>query len=86
MPDREMKKIRELELAIADEEYLFAGKKLTQKERDDLDHKKNLLRLAKEKKADKKDDGYQMPVDEFRENGKIDYQSQLDLLKARYLY
>lgn len=85
LPDREAKKLKELELEIKDDEYLFQGKELTKKERDDLQHKKYLLKLAKEKAGlVVKDDGYQLPEDEFNERGKIDSQKQLDLLKARY--
>lgn len=73
-------------MEIKDDEYLFAGKKLTQKEHEDLERKKYLYRLAKEKaNLMVKDDGYQLPQDEFNERGKIDSQRQLDLLKARYL-
>lgn len=85
LPDREAKKLKELELEIADDEYLFAGKQLSKKEKEDLEHKKYLLRLAKEKAGlIVRDDGYQLPQDEFNDKGKIDSQRQLDLLKARY--
>jgi hypothetical protein len=64
---------------------LLQNKKLTKAEIDALEHKKYLLRLAKEKAGlIVKDDGYQLPQDEFNEKGKIDSARQQDLLKARH--
>ncbi|KRX49927.1 putative pre-mRNA-splicing factor ATP-dependent RNA helicase mog-4 [Trichinella sp. T9] len=61
---REEQKVEELQLAIDDELRLFAGEKLTKREKMDLEYKKNVLHLATEyKKADLivKADRYHMP-------------------------
>lgn len=41
-------KVAELEADIQDDEYLFDDSAITQREREDREHKKNLLRIAKE--------------------------------------
>lgn len=45
---RKEDKVQELEADIIDDEYLFAEEELTERERKDREHKKNLLNLAKE--------------------------------------
>lgn len=58
--------MEELKAEIEDAEFLFAGEKLTRREREELDKKKELLDLAmKRQKLQEelnKDDGYHMPT------------------------
>lgn len=59
---REQQQLDLLRLEIADDERDFRGVKLTRREQDELNRKKELLRLAEERLAiDEGFDGYQMP-------------------------
>ncbi len=74
-----------MEIEIQEEELFFKGQRMTKEEIDELDRKKTLLRLAREReRLAIKEDSYVIPQDEFDEKGKIDSKRQLDLLKARY--
>ncbi|GAA5933455.1 hypothetical protein JCM3775_000699 [Rhodotorula graminis] len=82
---RELQQLDLLRLEVADFERDFRGVKLTRREQRELDHKKELLRLAEERLAiDDGGDHYQMPDDYFTEQGKIDSQRKKDLLTSRY--
>lgn len=63
---REEKKIEELEADLQDAEMLFAGEKLSKKEREDIEYKRTVLQLAKQRKQQQedlnRDDGYHMPT------------------------
>ncbi|KAJ3086874.1 hypothetical protein HK102_012296 [Quaeritorhiza haematococci] len=82
---REEQKLSLLELEVQDEEFLFHGEKLSKKEQKELEYKKEVLRLAKERmNINDKVDGYQMPDDYITEKGKLDKKKQESVLYARY--
>ncbi|KAG0003789.1 hypothetical protein BGZ80_005733, partial [Entomortierella chlamydospora] len=82
---REGLQIDKLRMQIRDEEQLFDINELTKKERDDLEYKKELLRLAEERmNINDKYDGYQMPEDYITEKGKVDKKKKHDALYRRY--
>ncbi|KAI5478061.1 pre-mRNA-splicing factor ATP-dependent RNA helicase DHX16 [Pseudohyphozyma bogoriensis] len=82
---REMQQLDLLRIEIADEERDFAGVKVTRREREELERKKELLRLAEERlNIDEGFDGYMMPDDYLTEQGKIDSKKKKDLLSSRY--
>ncbi|KAM0755976.1 Pre-mRNA splicing factor [Meredithblackwellia eburnea MCA 4105] len=82
---REQQQLDLLRIEIADEERDFKGVKMTRKEQEALEKKKQLLRLAEERLAiDEGFDGYQMPEDYITEQGKIDSKKKKDLLSQRY--
>ncbi|KAF9381043.1 hypothetical protein BGX21_002199 [Mortierella sp. AD011] len=82
---REGLQIDKLRMQIRDEEELFDVNSLTKKERDDLEYKKELLRLAEERmNINDKYDGYQMPEDYITEKGKVDKKKKHDALYRRY--
>ncbi|ORX52762.1 hypothetical protein DM01DRAFT_1055755 [Hesseltinella vesiculosa] len=59
---REEQKLELLRQEIEDEEFLFSNTKLTQRERDELEYKKQVYELAKRRlQIDTKEDGYVMP-------------------------
>ena len=64
---REQQQLDLLRLEIAEDERDFRGVKLTRREREDLERKKELLRLAEERLAvDDGQEGYMMPDGELR--------------------
>ncbi|KAF9186489.1 hypothetical protein BGZ50_002421 [Haplosporangium sp. Z 11] len=82
---REEVQIEKLRLQIRDEEQLFDANELTRKEREDLEYKKELLRLAEERmNINDKYDGYHMPEDYITEKGKMDMKKKHDALYRRY--
>ncbi|KAF9318340.1 hypothetical protein BG003_011353 [Podila horticola] len=82
---REEIQIEKLRLQIRDEEMLFDANELTRKEREDLEYKKELLRLAEERMNINEDyDGYHMPEDYITEKGKMDKKKKHDALYRRY--
>ena len=82
---REIQQIELLRREIADEEALFRGMKVTKKEQEALDGKKQLLELVEARlKIDDKLEGYQLPDDYFTEQGKIDRKKKESVLYQRY--
>ncbi|KAJ2777214.1 hypothetical protein H4R18_005269 [Coemansia javaensis] len=82
---REEQQLQLLRQEIADEEELFRGERLTAKEIRDLEYKKELLRLAEERKGiSDETDGYAMPEDYITEKGKIDRKKKQEALFKRY--
>ncbi|KAJ2923133.1 hypothetical protein H1R20_g13965, partial [Candolleomyces eurysporus] len=82
---REIQQIELLRKEIADDEALFAGMKITKRERKELDRKKELLRLVEERlKINDHYDGYQLPEDYITEQGKIDKKKKENVLYKRY--
>ncbi|KAJ1902145.1 hypothetical protein LPJ66_000234 [Kickxella alabastrina] len=82
---REGQRLELLRQEIADEEELFRGQRLTEKENRDLEYKKELLRLADERKnISDATDVYAMPGDYITEKGKIDLKKKEDALFGRY--
>ncbi|KAJ7645547.1 pre-mRNA splicing factor [Mycena polygramma] len=82
---REIQQIELLRKEIADDEALFSGMKISKRERRDLEHKKELLRLVEERlKINDKWDGYQLPEDYITEQGKIDKKKKENALYRRY--
>ncbi|KAJ7644287.1 P-loop containing nucleoside triphosphate hydrolase protein [Roridomyces roridus] len=82
---REIQQIELLRKEIADDEALFSGMKISKRERRDLDHKKELLKLVEERlKINDKWDGYQLPEDYLTEQGKIDKKKKENALYQRY--
>ncbi|KAF9431418.1 hypothetical protein BGZ76_000330 [Entomortierella beljakovae] len=82
---REGLQIDKLRMQIRDEEQMFDASELTRKEREELEYKKELLKLAEERmNIDDKFDGYQMPEDYITEKGKMDKKKKHDALYRRY--
>ncbi|KAF5360989.1 hypothetical protein D9756_004819 [Leucocoprinus leucothites] len=82
---REIQQIELLKKEIADDEALFAGMKVSRRERKELERKKELLRLVEERlKINDKWDGYQLPEDYITEQGKIDKKKKENALYKRY--
>ncbi|KAJ3057079.1 hypothetical protein HDU99_007332, partial [Rhizoclosmatium hyalinum] len=82
---REEQRLLLLEREIDDEEYLFRTENLSKREKRDLEYKKEVLRLAKERmKISDKVDGYMMPDDYITEKGKLDKKKQESVLYKRY--
>lgn len=82
---REVQQIELLRKEIADEEAYFHGMKLTKREQQDLERKKELLRLVEERlKINDKWDGYMLPEDYITEQGKIDKEKKQNALYKRY--
>ncbi|XP_071802163.1 pre-mRNA-splicing factor ATP-dependent RNA helicase DHX16-like [Asterias amurensis] len=70
---REEDKLEEIEADIIDEEYLFSSTDLTKKEKQELEYKKRVLKLAKDHKkaGDKQKEGrYYMPKDDEKPSDK----------------
>lgn len=82
---REPQKLKELELSIQDEKYLFNEEELTVEERNEMKLKEQLFKIAKER-VNLQDQvvGYQIPDSEFDANGKINSQKKLDKLMQRF--
>eukprot|EP01104_Vermistella_antarctica_P019886 TRINITY_DN811_c0_g3_i1.p1 TRINITY_DN811_c0_g3~~TRINITY_DN811_c0_g3_i1.p1 ORF type:complete len:1118 (-),score=403.09 TRINITY_DN811_c0_g3_i1:68-3421(-) len=83
---REEQMLTDLKEEIKDEEFLFAGAKLTSAEQRELETKKRVLALA-EKRAllSDKIDAYQMPESEMNDEGHLDLSKREALLQARYV-
>ena len=82
---RELQQIELLRKEIADDESLFRGMKISKRERRDLEHKKDLLKIVEERlKINDKWDGYQLPEDYITEQGKIDRKKKENALYKRY--
>lgn len=82
---REIQQIELLRKEIADDEALFAGMKISKREKRELERKKELLRLVEERlKINDKWDGYQLPEDYITEQGKIDKKKKENALYKRY--
>ena len=82
---REIQQIELLRREIGDEEALFRGMKVTRREQEALDRKKQLLELVEARlKIDDKLEGYQLPEDYFTEQGKIDRKKKESVLYQRY--
>ncbi|KAJ2064974.1 hypothetical protein GGI17_000575 [Coemansia sp. S146] len=85
LKQREEQRLEILRQEIADEEELFKGQTLTDKEIKDLEYKKELLHLAEERKnVSDETDTYAMPEDYITEKGKIDRKKKQDALFKRY--
>ncbi|KAK7048195.1 pre-mRNA splicing factor [Favolaschia claudopus] len=82
---REIQQIELLRKEIADDEVLFSGMKISKRERRELEHKKELLKLVEERlKINDKYEGYQLPEDYLTEQGKIDKKKKENALYQRY--
>ena len=82
---RELQQIELLRKEIADDEALFSGMKISKRERRDLEHKKEVLKLVEARlKINDKYEGYQLPEDYITEQGKIDKKKKENALYKRY--
>ncbi|KAJ1949870.1 hypothetical protein EC988_004595, partial [Linderina pennispora] len=82
---REEQRLELLRQEIANEESVFKGEVMTDKEVKELEYKKELLRLAEERKnLGDETDTYAMPDDYITEKGKIDRKKKQDALYKRY--
>lgn len=82
---REIQQIELLRKEIADDEALFAGMKISKRERKELERKKELLKLVEERlKINDRYEGYQLPEDYITEQGKIDKKKKESVLYKRY--
>eukprot|EP00898_Chlorokybus_atmophyticus_P001287 jgi/Chlat1/2159/Chrsp17S02733 len=81
---REQKKLDELRDAIADEQYLFDGVKLTAKERAEFEYKKHLLELAEQRAKDVDEIvGYRMP-EAYDQEGHVRQDKRFEVAMQRY--
>jgi pre-mRNA-splicing factor ATP-dependent RNA helicase DHX16 len=87
LPRREEKILELLERQLADEQYLFDGQKLTEIERRDFEHRKDLLILAKQRREASKNaekvQGYLLPTSYENDEGKLDLDRRNKLLQTR---
>ncbi|KAI8909620.1 pre-mRNA splicing factor [Gorgonomyces haynaldii] len=82
---REEQRLQILEKEIADEERLFRLEKLSKREIKELESKKRILQLAKERLSiEDKVDAYIIPEDYITEKGKLDKKKQESVLYQRY--
>ncbi|TFK49633.1 pre-mRNA splicing factor [Heliocybe sulcata] len=82
---RELQRLELLRQEIADDEALFRGMKVSTRERNELDRKKELLRIVEERlNIDNKYEGYRLPEDYITEQGKIDKKKKENVLYKRY--
>jgi len=82
---REIQQIELLRKEIDDDEALFRNMKISQREKRDLERKKQLLQLVEARlKINDKWDGYQLPEDYLTEQGKIDKKKKERVLYQRY--
>lgn len=82
---REIQQIELLRQEIADDEALFSGMKISKREKKELEHKKELLKLVEERlKLNEQQEGYQLPEDYLTEQGKIDKKKKENALYKRY--
>lgn len=82
---REEQQLLLLEQKLKDEEFLFQGVELTEKEKRELEYNRQVLQLAKERLSiSDKVDGYHMPEDYITEKGKLDKKKQESVLYRRY--
>ncbi|KNC54205.1 uncharacterized protein AMSG_09995 [Thecamonas trahens ATCC 50062] len=83
---REDRQLDELEASLRDEEMMFSKGELTADELAEYEIKKQLLELAKRKKAlEAATLSYVMPKAYVTDEGKVDLKSKAELLKARYV-
>lgn len=86
---RTEQKISLLEREIEDEEELFEGQELTEGEKQRLQLRKDILKLARKKEGKEKDeegDGfYRLPDDYEEQEGRTKAQKASKLLKSRYV-
>jgi pre-mRNA-splicing factor ATP-dependent RNA helicase DHX16 len=82
---REIQQVELLRREIQDDEKLFHGMRISTRERNELEYKKEVLRLAEERmRIDDRYDGYQLPEDYFTAQGKIDKKRKEAILYQRY--
>ncbi|KAG8852782.1 hypothetical protein FRB91_005914 [Serendipita sp. 411] len=82
---RELQQVELLRREIEDDENLFRGMKISNREREELEYKKEVLKLAESRmKIDDRYDGYQLPEDYFTTQGKIDKKKKEAVLYKRY--
>lgn len=82
---REEQRLLLAERELEDELFLFKEEELTKKERQELEYKRQVLQLAKERMSINDNvEGYQMPEDYITEKGKLDKKKQEQLLYGRY--
>jgi pre-mRNA-splicing factor ATP-dependent RNA helicase DHX16 len=82
---REIQQVELLRREIQDDENLFHGMRISTRERNELEYKKEVLRLAEERmRIDDRYDGYQLPEDYFTTQGKIDKKRKEAILYQRY--
>jgi pre-mRNA-splicing factor ATP-dependent RNA helicase DHX16 len=82
---RELQQIELLRKEIADAEALFQGMKISKREAQELERKKELLKLVEERlRINDTWDGYQLPEDYLTEQGKIDSKKKQNALYKRY--
>ncbi|KAJ2378625.1 hypothetical protein IW150_000686 [Coemansia sp. RSA 2607] len=82
---REGKQLDLLRQEVADEEEMFRGQRMSEREIRELEYKKEILRLADERRSiGDETDVYTMPEDYITEKGKIDMKKKKDALFRRY--
>ncbi|XP_014235781.1 putative pre-mRNA-splicing factor ATP-dependent RNA helicase DHX16 [Trichogramma pretiosum] len=84
---RKEDKVAELEADIIDDEYLFGDVELTEKEKRDLEHKKELLRIAKEHEKARELENiqrYRMPLEKGVEEDQYQEREQPQSEQAKW--
>ncbi|WVN85394.1 uncharacterized protein L203_100540 [Cryptococcus depauperatus CBS 7841] len=82
---REMQQLDLLKMEIEDEKILFRNQKLSRREEQELERKKELIRLMEERaRIDDGTGGYMLPDDYITEQGRIDQKKKKNALYKRY--
>lgn len=82
---REAQRLDLLRLEIQDEEIMFRGQKMSKRETEEHERKKELIRIMEERqRIDDGKDGYMLPEDYITEQGRIDSKKRKNALYQRY--
>ena len=82
---REAQRLDLLKLEIEDEKLLFRNQKMSRKEMEEYERKKELIRIMEARqRIDDGTDGYMLPDDYITEQGRIDAKKRKNALYARY--
>ncbi|RSH92862.1 hypothetical protein EHS25_008308 [Saitozyma podzolica] len=82
---REQQRLDLLKMEIEDEKILFRNQKMSKRELEDFERKKELIKIMEARqRIDEGTDGYMMPDDYITEQGRIDKQKRKNALYQRY--
>ena len=82
---REAQRLDLLKLEIEDEKMLFRNQKMSRREMEEFERKKELIRIMEQRqRIDDGKDGYMMPEDYITEQGRIDQNKRKNALYQRY--
>ncbi|WRT64177.1 uncharacterized protein IL334_001106 [Kwoniella shivajii] len=82
---REQQRLDLLKMEIEDEKILFRNQKMSRREEEEFERKKELIKIMEARqRIDDGTDGYMMPDDYITEQGKIDQKKRKNALYQRY--